>query len=336
MQFCGQMKSRILFSMLAVLVATTFLTSCEKKESPIVLPPKGDALPGRVNMGETYETQVFYDLESNSVVKTSAIASWDLAFESGKNGFHIWMNGGNQVLVYNTHHNNGFSSFMDVPAGMKSEDWRFDDPSGIADSTGVGNWKDANDSSKLDIYLVKINDTAFYKFQVLAVDDKEYTIRYSKLDEQTSQTLTLAKDDKYNYTYFSFRNGVTMPEPPKATWDIVFTRYRYIYRELENFPYMVNGVLLNPNATNAAVDSTSDFAGITFDKATAMTASTARDIIGFDWKAYNFQTGRYEVNAKKTYVLHTQRGMIFKLRFLDFYGPTGVKGSPGFESQRLQ
>ena len=58
------------------LFIAAFFSSCEKKEVPVVLPPKGTASHARVDMGEDYLTQIYFNFESGQVVKTSDLFSW--------------------------------------------------------------------------------------------------------------------------------------------------------------------------------------------------------------------------------------------------------------------
>ena len=317
------------------LLFALLFTACEKKEQPITLPPvNGAAVQGHVDMGENYETQIFYDFESNVVVKTSNFDSWDLSFESSKNGYHIWMNGGKAVFIANSHMTE-MKAFTSLPASVNTASFLFDDPSGNADSTAVADWRKVSNTGKPEIYIAKLDDTTFYKFRILSVTDTSYKMEWCSIKSADPQTVTLVKDPAYNFIYFSFTGGVVMPEPPSASWDVVFTRYRYIYRDLKNFPYYVNGVLLNPNHTIAAADSTTTFGAINLSNASAETCTASRDVIGFDWKKYNFTTERYEVNPNKVYILHTRNNQLLKLHFLDFYSATGVKGSPSFEAERF-
>lgn len=333
--FAFVMKKLAALGAACLLSASFLLTSCEKEEKAIVLPPAGPAAPGSVTMGEEYEDQVFYDFETNKVVSTSGTTSWDLAFEASPEGWHLFMNGGKGVFLYNTH-KTAFSDLKEPPAGMNTSTLLFDDPSGRPDSTAARDWRDANGQSRHEVYIAKLDDTTYYKFIVLSVDSGRYELQYGRVGDAAPVSLTIPKDAAYNYAYFSFSKGLVNPEPPKAAWDVVFTRYRYIYRDLNNFPYQVNGVLLNPAGVSAVADSTQSFDEINFEKTSQLPLTTDRDAIGFDWKSYNFTTARYEVNKKKCYILHTRSGKVYKLHFLDFYNATGVKGSPSFESLQIQ
>ena len=324
---------------LYIVFAALLFASCEKEETPVPLPKKGEAEHGSVEMGEDYTDQVFFDLETGRVVHMSEINSWHLAFDASIEGYHMFLNGGADVLVYNTRETD-FSKVTSAPAA-NSKDWMFDRPCGLPDSTAVGDWRATNTLSKNEIYIVKLNATNnpnnLKKIRLVYVSSEEYVLEYADLDEKVTRTISIPKDENYNYSYFTFADGgrVIQPDPPKNTWDIVFTRYRYIYYDLDNFPYMVNGVLLNPYNTTAAVDTATTFSELDNTKILSLPFSNHRDVIGFDWKEYNFDTERYEIDRDKNFVIKTRKNQYYKMRFLDFYNKQGIKGSPSFEFQRV-
>src|ERR1043166_5868532 len=93
-----------------VFIAAFFcVTSCEKKEEAIVLPPQGPASHDSIVMGVNYDKQIFYDFETGLSVYSSNHDAWDLAFEGGPDGRNIYINGGQgagtgqTVCIYNTH-----------------------------------------------------------------------------------------------------------------------------------------------------------------------------------------------------------------------------------------
>lgn len=323
---------------LYIVFAALLFASCQKEEKPVPLAERGEAEHGSVEMGEDYTDQVFFDLETGRVVHMSEINSWHLAFDASIEGYHMFLNGGADVLIYNTHETD-FSKVTSAPAATSSE-WMFDRPCGLPDSTAVGNWRSASNLSKNEIYIVKLNPTYdpnnLKKIRLVHVSSEEYVLEYADLDEKVTHTISIPKDEDYNYSYFTFADGgrVIQPDPPKNTWDIVFTRYRYIYYDLDNFPYMVNGVLLNPYNTTAAEDSTTPFAELEGAKILELQYSNHRDVIGFDWKEYNFDSERYEINRDKIFVIKSRKNQYYKMRFLDFYNKQGMKGSPSFEYQR--
>ena len=287
-------------------------------------------------MGEDYQNQVFFDFESGTIVKTSQTNSWDLAFESG--GDHVFINGGKGLYVYNTHETD--ASFFTNAYFVQQQQWQYDAACGLPDSTAVGVWRSRTGASKGEVFLVKMNDETFRKFVIVRADADQVTLAHGVIDAQQLDTVMIPKNTDYNYSYFSLEKGVVLqPEPPKATWDIVFTRYRHIYYDLQNFPYLVTGALINPYETSGIADSSMTWEEIDYDDVANHQFSNFRNVIGYDWKKFVFDNntgGKYHVLSHKNYIIRTSSGNVWKLRFLDFYSPDGVKGYPSFEYERIQ
>lgn len=329
--------------MSALTVLVLMASSCEKKESPVTLPPLGTAQHSTVEIGENYRNQLYFDIESGQVVYTNDVLNWDLAFEATASGYHLFMNGGKNVLVGVTG-DTSFSavnstSYVNMLINQNDGAWKFDFPCGSPDSTGVGEWTDGHGNSKQQVYLVS-TDSTYKKFKLISVDDQKYVMQYGDIDSQYPEVIEIPKSINYNYSYFVFagNNHIVSAEPPKNTWDIVFTRYRHIYENLNNFKYIVTGVLFNPYKTTGLADSTSGYANINTSSIAGKPLSSARDVIGFDWKTYDYtsSTARYVVNPNKCYVVKTRKGQFWKLHFLDYYSTTGVKGTPTFEYERME
>jgi hypothetical protein len=109
---------------------------------------------------------------------------------------------------------------------------------------------------------------------------------------------SVRKDASVNFLYYGIRSGgVLSLEPFKNRYDLLFTQYTTLLFTSGGaaYPYLVTGVLLNPNGLKVAVDSVHAFAAID---------------------------------------LTVARTMSYKLRFTSFYR-AGVKGYPVIETQRL-
>jgi hypothetical protein len=77
------------------------------------------------------------------------------------------------------------------------------------------------------------------------------------------------------------------------------------------------------------------FENITEEIILKLELSTKLDAIGYDWKAYNFDSGVYQVDTKKAFVLKDRKGFVYKFHFIDFYNNSGQKGAPKVEYQKL-
>ncbi len=337
------MRNSILVLSVFLLISGVLFTSCEKQEQPIRL-PIGDTGVAQVTIdmgGADRPDQIFYSLTNKQVVFSSEINSWDLAFETTPAGYHVFINGGKQMGVYNTHTNNIAEITTDPK--LKNNQWKFDANSLLPDSTAIGDWRNNG-----EVYLVKtlkftgVNadgvkayEPCIKKIVIANVTDNEYIMYFGDLQNKETKRINLKKDPSRNYTYFSFdKEDILEIEPAKETWDIVFTRYQNIYYDMDNLNYSVTGVLLNPYKTTAATDTKIGFVNIKLSSITDMTFSNFRTVIGYDWKTYDLANSKYIISKTRSYVVKTNDDRYIKMHFLSF-DKDGVYGYPSMEIQEL-
>lgn len=325
------MKINPVLSMALLVSLAGIFSSCFKEDDQIVLPPlpSGEIHLMTIPQGPSYAHQVFLQLSSEDTVGNS-FNGWDLAFESSPGGTHIFLNGGNFCLASFTG-NFDFTSVTDTAGAV----WNWDESSWNPDSSAIGDV--AQHAGEVILIDRGFSFTPrFWKLMVDSLDNSHWEIRTAQVNGTNDQTLSLQKQNAKNYLYFSFDNHEVFPEPDKIKWDILFTHYRYIYNNLvPKLPYGVSGVLLNPNSTLAVLDTVGAYSEIDFTKAQSLILTSARDVIGFNWKLYNFSTSHYDIKSNHSYVIRTQAGIFYKLHFLDFYSVSGEKGFPKAEWQRL-
>lgn len=320
----------LLLSMLSI------LSSCFKEELPYEVPEKSKLKEGthedQIHQGEFYDTEVYYSF-TDGVIKSGAFNIWDLAFSCSNN--EIWMNGGKNVLLYQTE----FLDFSQITTvkDLDAEGWKYDFSSGLKGESALG----ILDDTKLN-KLVLVNDGSrnFFKFKITNITDQAYEIEAAPLESSEFTKYTLTKNDNYNFVHFSFNDGIVVPEPPKESWDIVFTRYRFIFLgkgdDSSDVPYFVSGVLLNPYKTSALEDTVvQNYNDFTLEHAHALSLMNERDIIGYDWKKVDINTTVYTVNTKVVFVVSDSKDNLWKLGFIDYYDDNGLKGSPRFRFEQL-
>lgn len=312
------------------------LISCEPKDKPITLPPKGDGTVMQLDMGDKYEYQYYVSLDQQKIVYISRSDQWHLAFESGASSHGVFLNGGQGMAVIPT----GKTAFADVglqDTSSAAKRWRYDEQHGGIDSTAIGDWQTSN-----QVYIVRLNTQGnrLRKLKITYVDAFQYIIEAGDISALNGQPITILKKEKNNYTYFSFDLLKTVEgvEPDDhTTWDLQATLYSYVfYDQNPPLPYVVNGFLLNPNGTTAYKDSLTEHNSIDLNFANSVNFSGERDVIGFNWKSYDIDKNIYTIVAKYNFLVRTKTQSVYKLRFLDFYSASGVKGSPKFEFKRLQ
>jgi hypothetical protein len=331
------MKLR-LFSIILVIIV--LFVSCFEEDERV--PP----YPGIVSTikWNIEDTASYFDLESNTIVKSDPSGLWQLGFECGPEGWHIIVNSGASWLLYNTKQTDLLSVYS-FPSGFNG---LYDVQSAYPDSTAAGSWlTDPSDgiSSKKEVYLLGkingINYSEVKKIIFLNVDDSSYQFFYSEEKTGVADTITISKTDTANFVYYSFNKRQQLnAEPHKSSYDLVFCPYYDLAALLgQTIPYLVRGVLLNTWETTAVIDSFDRYNNITAETLVNYEPLPKRDAIGYRWKDVIVDQGSvsavYTVKLNYTYLIHTSEGNIYKLRFLSYM--LGDKsGYPQFEYQFLR
>lgn len=336
------MMKRALFNILMI-VCIGFISSCEKAELPVKLPPKPDNVQlGTADMTENYDRQVFVNLETGQQW-TADNDDWDLQLEAHAHGFLIRLNGGKGVLVAAT----GKNKFAQI--NMETLCWRWDGASGMHDSLALAGCYNPSIHKENDsVYVIDrgfaVNAAErYYQFYVNEISEEHYVIFTANIDGSNVQKHTIHKNPKKLNVYFSFAQGgqSVSIEPDNSQWHFCFTRYRWIYYEFTPpLLYTVVGVHINTSAISVAVDSTHQFENVTPDFAHTLHFSNRRDIIGFEWKYPDFtSTGVRYITRKYINFIVSEKDAgheMYKMRFIDFYNDKGIKGTPRYEYLRIQ
>lgn len=308
------------------------LTGCMKEELPVPAAPRGDAVEVRLCMGQGYQQQYWFDLGSASVVRENNFMAWDLAFESGAEGWRIMLNGGRLMLAWNTGAT-AIDAAVDVNAVAFSG--VIDAPSGHPDSTAIGDWRNAQPLIILDMgYDAAGNILGVRRIHPLSVSSSAYTLEVAAADGSNATVLTVPKDAQRSWVHFNLDQGVVQVAPPNGQWDIVLTRYSHIFRDI-NLPYLVVGALIDGNTTRVSRITNADFEAVVLADTLLHPFARQRDIIGYDWKEFSFDTNAYTVDTGIVYIVQVADGSYYKLHFRDFYGTSGQAGCPLFAVKAL-
>jgi len=322
---------------------TLAITSCFKEDEKVQPHQSGNITTDTIALTRNYKYQVYFDLSSDAKVATNLRTDWDLAFECKTGGTHILLNSSCFMKAADC----GLIDFgqpIDT-AGLR---WKFDRSDGNPDSTALLHWININGSDTLypgHVYAIDRgldeNGIVLGLRQVIFERLKQghYTFRWANIDGSAATSAGVEKDTTFNYIHYSFKNrgGVQAPEPTKTQWDLLFTQYSTIlFTDAgDPYPYLVTGVSINRIGVQVAVDSITAFSAINFETARNMTYSNVLDVIGYDWKYYNFDTGSYTVRFNRNYFIKDAAGFYYKFRFTGFYNALGQKGYPVFEYQQL-
>jgi len=331
---------------LYILLLTVFcLSSCFKEEEPVT--PHIAGAETTINSEVSiYDTQSLFDLNSGSFIYTSDFLSWDLGFDPAEEGWRIILNTAKFMQAANTE-----SIDFEAVNSFAEYDFMFDKSDGNKDSTAICNWVDTTNQSFVYTNQVYIIDRGLYyspnsvrykKIVFQLVNEEQYIFKYADLNGDNENIFTLTKADEPNYNRFSFEQEGEVIEdfPHKDDWDLLFTQYStIIFTDIDSIatPYVVRGVLLNPNKVIANIETELSFREITFDYVQQKPLLDIQDIIGYEWKDVEIvdNQGIYTTDTSKVFIIQDIDGFYFKLRFIDFYNDLGVKGYPTFEFQKL-
>lgn len=282
-----------------------------------------------VSMGSpSYPNEVYFSL-TNGEVKTVARNNWDIAFFSNAFSAGIITNDGANVglWAYPNAGIEGWDSFD--TANMQTwpklynntEDWEegsFNAFSKGHPDYGWGVYSMTSHNVVGDsLYLIKPLDGVFRKLQIVKKisGENKFIIRYAHVDgsNEHTDTLNVAPYTDRLFMAYSFTNGIVDREPPKADWDLLFTRY---YALVMNTPYPVNGVLINNNIEVAKAHPV----GPDFTDWSDLEFSSEKNIIGHTWKDINMATFQWEMTDSLAYFIRKESGPMVKLVFTAFSG----------------
>lgn len=319
-----------------IILLILFIYGCERPEKPIKPFDRGNAITNTIGMGNTYQNHIFFNLDSNKIIKTINRMDWDIAFDCKPERHIILLNNGRGVYAAATGKSN-FASVTDT-AGLK---FLWGQPNLQLDSLAMGQWW----LKPAEVFILNLGSDefgqplGFIKCIPELQSDKSLKVNWCKLDETAPKSFIISKNDDYNFSYYSLMNNKPADiEPPKDKWDLWFTQYvKLVYSSDFKISqnYQLAGVLVNHERIDVAWDFKTPYSNITPNNVISYNFLNIRDGIGYEWKAFNFSTNSYSVDPNMNYILKVSDGFYYKLHFLDFYNDLGVKGYPKFEFQKL-
>ena len=302
-------------------------SACDPGEIPIN-PPTSELLIETIPLEPNYQNQVFYDLSQSSISSINIKSEWDIGILLDSN-FKIILNSANFSKVWVTDYN--FNDSVDIANAQ----WSWDAPSGNHDSLAF----QSIDTSKVYILNRGLNingsSMGIYKVQFLELNISFIRVKTSQIQVFNDTILDITLDQNKLFTPFSFSSlKVVNISPEINNWDLLFTQYTRLFTNPQ-IEYLVTGVLINDKTTQVAVDTINDFNQINYSSLSDYQFLSQRDIIGYNWKEFNFETNLYSVKENINFVIRDFEGKYYKMRFIDFYNNQGLKGYPKFELEEL-
>lgn len=299
---------------------------------------------GQVNMvsepGRDYQQQLYFDLSSGKLRAQHRRDAWDLGLSA--DGLHpnIFVNPAMLMAVAPT-------GSQDFNQSFDPDNFNFNHERAQRIYTRAWMKKDFDADAKPrgEVFLIDLGldmrsrARGYRKLQILNYEAGRYQLRLANLDGSEESLVDLQTDPLANNQYISFSNPDSLLnlEPPKKDWDLLFTRYmELLWDGQDSLDYSVTGVLLNPFAGRAYLDTSLTKMGISYSEINRQdfseeSLSARSDAIGYNWKYFNLDESTYKIYPGWVYFIEDAQAQIYRLRFIGFYDNSGAKGAVSFE-----
>lgn len=170
------------------------------------------------------------------------------------------------------------------------------------------------------VFVIKLRDGSYKKLMIQSFAGGTYNLKYANFDGTAEKTVAIKKADfaGSGIALFSFATGTTLPA--LGAWDLMFGRYvTPLFDGQNTIAYPVTGVLSAPNVKVAKIKGV-DPSKVLYDTYKD-SLKTRLDVIGYDWKTFNFTAG-WVIPDDLSFLVQTADKHIYKLVFVDFEGST--------------
>jgi hypothetical protein len=275
-----------------------------------------------------YANQSFYSMADGEKVNVSN-NNWDLQFATTQRSASIRVNDGKDIQVYvlanpDTANWNNIDTTGMLPLYNADTSWEYGAFNNVGSRmhpdygcmyyVGTGQLKGHR------VFVIKLNNGAYKKFWVKYLDYYDYIILVGNIDNTNEDTIYLDKADysSKNFVYYDLENmQVRDIEPAAEEWDIVFRKY-YAMDSITFLPFnKVTGVLSNLHVETADIRGV-PIASVNSDN--GYVYSKFINTIGYDWKHYNYDSMRYDLDEDLGYFVKNQFGDVYKIVFTGFAG----------------
>ncbi len=299
--------------------------------------------------GEDFPNQAFIDL-SKLQQTTADKYSWDLGFYSGEN-HRVILNGSafhmarpidqTDLSAVSAADTAGFAGDMVIPQfdpSVGAVAW-VDHPNGDLSATAFG--EIAASAINAQVYIIKRDNGPWKKVKVYQ-DGAEYVLESADINSSDITTARIAKNQAFNFTYFSFESGEVKVAPEKNSWDIMystFTEHLNLGAPGLDIPYgFKDFIVLNRNNTSVAMVMNADFAFAAFsmENTANLTFESATDGLGENWRQGGGPGSAPSLYEDRFFVIKDSEENYYKVRFNRLTSTGGERGYPEFTFELLQ
>ena len=298
------------------LLSLLFLVACFPKEDAVEPTPRINKSV-MLDAGEYKNTVAFYSLDKAEVVAEASPMDWDFYIDE-------------EVIRLNY--------FRSMQVAKFDQSWdKLEDTVGLDfrnltyDSyESMSQWELAEDQ----IYVVDYGlDNEFNPIGLTSVRF-ERTATGIKIWQNAigSDYETFEEVNEASF-YYNIREKSTLDLPKETEYDVAFGKYTDLVT-IDNITqdYLIYGAI---QGKALAYYENEPFDSVKTEQFNAIRLMNNKDVLGWDWKNYNRPKDAYEIVDNRTYLIMSNAGFKYKLRFVNFYNTAGQSGHPTFEWELL-
>ena len=298
------------------LLSLLFLAACFPKEDAVEPTPRINKSV-MLDAGEYKNTVAFYSLDKAEVVAEASPMDWDFYIDG-------------DVIRLNY--------FRSMQVAKFDQSWdKLEDTVGLDfrnltyDSyESMSQWELAEDQ----IYVVDYGlDNEFNPIGLTSVRFERTTTGIKIWQNAIGSDYETFEEVNEASFYYNIREKSTLDLPKETEYDIAFGKYTDLVT-IDNITqdYVIYGAI---QGKALAYYENEPFDSVKTEQFNAIRLMNNKDVLGWDWKNYNRPKDAYEIVDNRTYLIMSNAGFKYKLRFVNFYNTAGQSGHPTFEWELL-
>ncbi len=292
------------------------LAACFPKEDAVEPTPRINKSV-MLDAGEYKNTVAFYSLDKAEVVAEASPMDWDFYIDE-------------EVIRLNY--------FRSMQVAKFDQSWdKLEDTVGLDfrnltyDSyESMSQWELAEDQ----IYVVDYGlDNEFNPIGLTSVRFERTTTGVKIWQNAIGSDYETFEEVNEASFYYNIREKRTLDLPKETEYDVAFGKYTDLVT-IDNITqdYLIYGAI---QGKALAYYENEPFDSVKTEQFNAIRLMNNKDVLGWDWKNYNRPKDAYEIVDNRTYLIMSNAGFKYKLRFVSFYNTAGQSGHPTFEWKLL-
>jgi hypothetical protein len=297
-------------------LSVLLLAACFPKEDAVEPTPRINKSV-MLDAGEYKNTVAFYSLDKAEVVAEASPMDWDFYIDE-------------EVIRLNY--------FRSMQVAKFDQSWdKLEDTVGLDfrnltyDSyESMSQWELAEDQ----IYVVDYGlDNEFNQIGLTSVRFERTTTGIKIWQNAIGSDYETFEEVNEASFYYNIREKSTLDLPQEIEYDVAFGKYTDLVT-IDNITqdYLIYGAI---QGKALAYYENEPFDSVKTEQFNAIRLMNNKDVLGWDWKNYNRPKDAYEIVDNRTYLIMSNAGFKYKLRFVNFYNTAGQSGHPTFEWELL-